>query len=213
MDALDKLKQDWQKNGQSFPAYSEKDIYGMLHRRSSSIVKWILIISILEFAFWLAISFAMKDSQSQKKMESFHVDYVTLPMTIVGYIIMIYFFVKFYINYKKISTTDSVKVLMANILNTRKTVKYYIIANISYLIVTCIIIFSIYFQNDADLLATLHRSEANGEATKFYLIYIAMTVLSILVLVGLFWLFYKLIYGILLKRLRRNYDELKKIDF
>ena len=28
----------------------------------------------------------------------------------------------------------------------------------------------------------------------------------------LFWLFYRLLYGILLKKLSRNYEELKKID-
>ena len=32
------------------------------------------------------------------------------------------------------------------------------------------------------------------------------------IIFGLFWLFYKLIYGILLKRLYKNYKELKKID-
>ncbi len=213
MDALEKLKQDWKRSEGIFPTYSEKDIYRMIHQRSSSIVKWILIISILEFAFWLALSFFMKDSQGQKKIDSFHIDYITLPMTVVSYAIIIYFFVRFYINYRKISTTDNVKTLMASILNTRKTVQYYIFANITYLIITCIVIFSIYFRSDAALLETLHRSQANGDEAKFYLIYIGLALLSIIALVIVVWLFYKLIYGILLKRLHRNYEELKKIDF
>ena len=32
------------------------------------------------------------------------------------------------------------------------------------------------------------------------------------IFVTIIWLFYKLIYGILLKRLNRNYNELKKIE-
>ena len=50
MEELDLLKKAWKKEECSFDQVSEKDIYGMLHQKSSSIVKWILIISIVEFA-------------------------------------------------------------------------------------------------------------------------------------------------------------------
>jgi len=36
--------------------------------------------------------------------------------------------------------------------------------------------------------------------------------LFLIVIVGIFWLFYRLLYGILLKKLYRNYKELEKID-
>ena len=35
----------------------------------------------------------------------------------------------------------------------------------------------------------------------------------VLIILFLFWLFYKLLYGILLRRLQKNYNELKKIDY
>ncbi len=35
----------------------------------------------------------------------------------------------------------------------------------------------------------------------------------IAVFVGVIWLFYKLLYGILMRRLQKNYNELSKIDF
>ena len=47
MKELDLLKKDWQKND-AFEQVSEVDIYKMLHKKSSSIVKWIFIISILD---------------------------------------------------------------------------------------------------------------------------------------------------------------------
>ena len=37
-------------------------------------------------------------------------------------------------------------------------------------------------------------------------------VIAILIFMVLLWLFYKLIYGILLKKLNRNYKELIKLD-
>ena len=57
MDELDILKKDWKKNENSYTQITEKEIYGMLHKKSSSIVKWILVISILEIAFWSVLCF------------------------------------------------------------------------------------------------------------------------------------------------------------
>ncbi len=213
MDELDILKQNWKKSSVNFPKFSEQDIYAMLHKKSSSIVKWILIISILEFVFWLALSFLMKDSRSTQQLDNLHVDYITIPMTVLGYFIIIFFFCKFYINYRKITTTDNVRALMDSILNTRKTVNNYIIANIAFIILSCIVIFTVYFQKDPVLLDTLSKYEASGDSTMFYLIYIAAAMVFMAIFILVIWLFYKLIYGLLLRRLRRNYEELKKIDF
>ena len=47
MEELDLLKKDWKKNENSFEQISEVDIYKMLHKKSSSIVKWIFYISLL----------------------------------------------------------------------------------------------------------------------------------------------------------------------
>ena len=51
MKELERLKKDWNKN-QNFPELSKEEIYKFLHKKSSSIVKWIFIISLLEFGFW-----------------------------------------------------------------------------------------------------------------------------------------------------------------
>ena len=46
MEELDLLKKYWKKSEDTFEQVSEVEIYKMLHKKSSSIVKWILIISI-----------------------------------------------------------------------------------------------------------------------------------------------------------------------
>jgi len=48
MDELDLLKKDWQNKEEHLPKLSYNELYNMIWKKSSSIVKWILIISILE---------------------------------------------------------------------------------------------------------------------------------------------------------------------
>ena len=68
MEELDLLKKAWQKDTHSFEQVSEMEIYKMLHRKSSSIVKWILIISVLEVLLWTAISVLFNFDADLKKM-------------------------------------------------------------------------------------------------------------------------------------------------
>ena len=51
-----------------------------------------------------------------------------------------------------------------------------------------------------------------GHNTKVMVITIGVFVVIIAAFLGLFWLFYRLLYGTLLRRLFANYKELKKID-
>ena len=69
------------------------------------------------------------------KFDSYGVDNIMNPITILGYIILAYFFYRFFMNYKTISATDNAKVLMENILKTRRTVKQYVGFNLIYLFI------------------------------------------------------------------------------
>ena len=135
MKELERLKKDWNKN-QNFPELSKEEIYKFLHKKSSSIVKWIFIISLLEFGFWLMIGLATKNNEAQQRFDSYNVDDIMIPLMVTGYVILIYFFVIFYKNYKEISNTDSTKSLMQKILKTRKTVKHYVIFNLVFLFIS-----------------------------------------------------------------------------
>ncbi|MXN90324.1 hypothetical protein GR160_03725 [Flavobacterium sp. Sd200] len=211
MDELDKLKNAWKKDENAYPQFSEKDIYAMLHKKSSSIVKWILIISIIEFAFWLLLSLVLKEPGT-KNINLHDLEYVTVPMTVVNYGIILYFMYVFYMRYKKISATDSVKELMQNILKTRKAVSLYIYVMIAYAVISTIIIVLVMFNTNTAMIDLLHKLDANGQKMTFYLFMIFFCVASLSILALLIWLFYKLVYGLLVKRLYKNYEELKKID-
>ncbi|MCO6146648.1 hypothetical protein [Flavobacterium sp. NRK1] len=213
MEELDLLKKDWKKNENKFPRVSEQEIYAMLHKNSTSVVKWIFLISIIEFAFFLALTLLLNDNSNTTKMEGYLSDYVITGITVIDYGIMVYFFCLFYINYKKITTTDRVKNLMSSIIKTRKTVSNYIFVKISFIVILLTTMFIIYFNNEPEMLNTRHIAEEKGKEAMLYLVYFAAVAISIAVFALVVWLFYRLIYGLLLKRLRKNYNELKKIDF
>lgn len=212
MDELDLLKKDWNKDDSRYPKLSYDDIYGMILKRSSSIVKWIFIISILEFVFWTILSFALKDADFNKKFESYHAENIMIPFMVLGYLILAYFFYKFFMNYRTISVTDNAKLLMENILKTRRTVKHYVAFNLIYLVVSAFLVLAIEFKRDETMIATINKAAADGELFKFYALTILVTTLVLAIVIGLFLVFYYLIYGLLLKRLNKNYSELKKLE-
>lgn len=212
MDELDLLKKDWNKDDNKYPKLTYNEIYKMILKKSSSIVKWIFIISLIEFVFWTFISLLLKDTESLKRFERLDADAVFIPLIIIGYIILIFFFYLFFRNYRRISTTDNAKVLMENILKTRKTVKQYVAFNVIYLVIATIVALFIELDKDQLVIAQIEQAAANGEVFKFYAIFIIVTVLLLAVAIGIMLLFYWVVYGILLKRLNRNYKELKRLE-
>jgi uncharacterized membrane protein len=103
---------------------------------------------------------------------------------------------------------------MKNILKTRRTVKYFVMYNIGMSALLMIAINIYYYLNQEQLFALMKDQDMYGSvppetfATAFF---VAQFVVGVL-LIGFLLLFYYLIYGILLRRLKRNYKELKKIE-
>lgn len=205
MDELELLKKDWKKQESSFQQIGENEIYGMLHKRSSSIVKWILIISILEFLILriLDLSIFLDDDYS-KRMKENHIYDFEKVVTIFNFAILLVFIYFFYQNLKTINSSSSVKKLMQDIINTRKIVKYYVWYNLVLVGFTSAIVIYCQFMYDKNI---------NQLYDKYEMFFILGGFFFVLIILFLFWLFYKLLYGILLRRLQKNYDELKKIDY
>lgn len=212
MDELELLKKHWKQQEDQYPKVSADAIYKMILKRSSSIVKWIFIISILEFALWAFISIFLKDSENAQHFDRMDSDYIIIPLTVAGYVILAYFFVLFYKNYRKISVTDNAKVLMENILRTRRTVKNYVVFNLTFMAITFIAVLYIEFDQDKALISKAQTAAANGEAFMFYAKTILIVAGALAVFAGILLFFYWLIYGLLLRKLNRNYKELKKLE-
>ncbi|MFN5771496.1 MAG: hypothetical protein ACK5RV_10460 [Flavobacterium sp.] len=205
MNELDLLKKDWNKQTKPFPQLQESDIAAMIHKRSSSIVKWILIISILEVTLWTAISlFFNTDEVMVKNHTEYMIPYFKI-ITYVNYAVVAAFIYAFYVNYKNISTLRSTKKLMQDILKTRRTVKYYVWYNLIMIGLSAIAGFVLAFVANPQMQKISHNPKA-------MVITIIILVVFLLAFFGIAALIYYLIYGTLMKRLFRNYNELKKID-
>jgi hypothetical protein len=208
MEELDLLKKDWQKND-AFEQVSEVDIYKMLHKKSSSIVKWIFIISILEILLWTSISVFFNSDDYLKNTKYHELDAYFEGLTIFNYGVVLVFIYLFYKNYVSISTTVSTKQLMKDILKTRKTVQCYVWYNLGMATLAILIGFFMAFTYNPDMIVLIDKIGGNS---KIMAIMIGVFILTVALFLGIFWLFYRLLYGILLRRLYANYKELKKID-
>ena len=134
-------------------------------------------------------------------------EYVFAGLTTVSYGVILLFIYLLFKSHKAISATDNAKKLMESILKTRRVIKYYVIYNLVMALIS--MVFGMYFAiiNDPKLTDTIsHFNQKQMLLT--YTIMIGVTAAFIFII----WIFYKLLYGLLLKRLNRNYQELKKLE-
>jgi len=209
MDELELLKKDWVKSDASFEQKSATQLYPMLQTNSSSIVKTLFYISIAELIFWIivnALPFLMSDTYKAEYQELYSKSSVII-FSVLSYIIILVFVYLLFKSYKSISITDNARKLMKSIIKTRKVVKYYVLYNL--VMAACSMLFGFYYSSKkepefAELVGKLDTSGKIGMIVAFFFITLAF--------VGLIWLFYRLIYGILLRRLNANYTELKRME-
>lgn len=213
MDELELLKKQWQSQEQVLPHLSFNDIYKMLLKKSSSIVKWIFYISIAEILFWTVLPFLVPESGT-KFTDDMGLHNVLIGINVLNYIIFAIFIFLFYKNYRKISTTDSIKELMTNILRARKTVKYFVIYNITASVLIIIGVNIYYYLNQSMVFKNMTEGFgiSNISQEKFINMFFVIQILFGIIMIGFVLVFYRLVYGILMKRLHKNYKELKKIE-
>ena len=211
MDKLDKLKENWQSEEHELPKVSFDKIYKMLLKKSSSIVKWIFVISVIELLFWISLYFVLPED-NVNMMKELGLERVMFYCEIFHFFIFGIFIILFYKNYQSIQVTDSTNVLMQNILNTRKTVRYFVYYNVGMTIAFSIAI-DTYLYNNSDKLYELMEFAKQGIPKEgFANIFIISQIIVGFIIIALLILFYWLVYGILLKKLKGNYRELKKIN-
>ena len=211
-EELELLKKAWKKDADSFVQVTENQIYDMIHKRSSSIVKWILVISIVELLIWSAISLFYVDDSYMKTVKLYHLETLFQFVSFINYGVVLFFIYSFYKNFKTISTTETIRNLMKSIIKTRKAVQYYIWYNLGMFSLIFIVVVISQLIYDPNLNQIIEQTKDSFPQSFWIIIgltYIALFAITL----GLFWLFYRLIYGFLMKRLYRNYEELKKMDY
>lgn len=209
MDELDLLKNSWKNSQHNYPKYNDEDLYKMLHKKSTSIVKWILIISIIELILISALDiFIGNNPENDIILTKYHVYNVIKFLTYIHYVIIIGFVFTFYINFKKINVVDNLKNLMSNILFVKKITNYYIMYNLVVMAITSIIYSIAAMIYDP----VIQQMAAVKDKMILYIGFGAGLTLSFSALIVVFYFIYKLVYGRLIKKLAENYKELQKLD-
>jgi len=199
MDSLNKYKEVWQNQGIENPL-DKNSLNKLIHKRSSSIVKWIFYVSLFEFGFVLLLNLIIPTDWEQYKTYGLY--HFMIGVSVFGYALTLLFIFLFYKNYKNISVHESTKDLMQNILNTRKTVKYYILINLIFIAFALFYSFYVIFNSD-EYESLMTNLGENGPILLW-----SIVVFAILFVVGIMFLFYSLLYGLLIKKLNKNYKEL-----
>lgn len=200
MDELDLIKKDWQERTKELPKYSREELMPMLHKKSSSSVKWIFIISVLEFAFWIVIELLSSNQEYLSLIKDRTFFWFMRISTVVNYIVLVGFIYLFFRNYLRIQVTDSAKKLMQQIIRTRLTVKYYVRYNVIFFTIVFIL---------ASFKIISNQTEINSK--EFWIITGIMAFI-LLIIVAFLLLFYRVLYGILTKRLHKNYKLLNQME-
>lgn len=201
MDLLENYKKAWGNQPEEASQFSGIEIYKMAHSKSSSIVKWIFIIGILEFVILNSLYFFIDMDEAMKEYEKLGLENFVYYSQVMAYLILFYFLWMFYQNYKRISTIDSTKTLMKKIIKTRKTVRNYVLFNLGYMALVMLVFTIANINTNFDDLTR-----------KQLLLLILFTLIATMLILGVLWLFYQLLYGFLLRKLNRNYKELAKLD-
>lgn len=215
---LDNFKKTWQEQPVE-PKYDNDEILQMLNKKSRNNVKYIFWISVIEFVFFIAFGLfyilqnkesntflnflqklgVEKNEQLQDILDNIYVVIKILTLLVTGY-----FVVKFYQNYRKIKVEEDLKEFISRIIRFKKTVNAFIVINIVIVVIftSALTIFGIY------AIKNQNTELASSSIIAFTVSFIISTVLC----VAIIWAYYRLVYGILIKKLDKNLKHLKEID-
>lgn len=214
MDLLDKYKKTWGLQPKNIDKISSEEIYKMARSKSISIVKWIFILGLIEFS--IGIVFMFLNIYQNQTYDMLATDLLTrkylLYLSFLTVPFLLYFLNMFYNNYKNISVTDNTRVLMEMIKKTRRSVRNYILFNLAVIVLGSIIITFISLKNSTrDIILQNQIIDFQLNFDDDESIILIMVIITVIILTVI-WSFYQLIYGNLLKKINRNYRELKKLD-
>ena len=204
MNDLEDLKKHWK--AQKFKRqFSKDELYSMLKKRSKNAVQWILYLSIAEFVFYLIFPLLVPNSfEYYNYYKGLNLYGFAIGLTALSYTFLLFYIYVFYKNYKKINVSDSVNGLLGSVLQSRKAITQYIIINLSMLFLFLLIVIQRIVTNPQKM------KELTTQNIDPNLLLFSLLASFVLFLV-IFALFYYLVYGRFIKRLKKNAMELNQL--
>jgi hypothetical protein len=131
-------------------------------------------------------------------------EHLYFAMKAISLLVTAFFVFKFYRNYQKMNVESNLKKFILQIIRFKKTVNIFIFTNIALMILFTGILTVFVFQTLASQHIHLNHPMLIGFLTGIFI--------SISLSVGLIWLYYRIAYGIITRKLSRNLEQLKKIE-
>lgn len=204
MNELEDLKKQWK--AQKFERqFSKEELYLMFKQRSKNAVQWILYLSIAEFIFYLIFPVLVPNSfEYYNYYKGLNLYGFAIGLTALSYTFLLFYIYIFYKNYKKINVSDSVNGLLQSVLHSRKAITQYITINLCLLFLFLLIVLQ-KILTDPIRMEELATQNIDPNLLLFSLL------TSFVLFLLIFALFYYLIYGRFVKRLKENADELNQL--
>jgi len=215
---LDSFKKTWQEQPVQ-PKYDSNEILQMLNRKSRNYVKYIFWISVAEFLFFsvLGLFYFFQDEESdsfRKILEKLgaqkapeietNFDHAYLAIKILSLLITAYFVLKFYQNYRKIRIEENLKGLIIRIIKFKKTVN-------AFILISIVLLVAFTFVFTAFIFYALNSQNVRPDNSNLIIVIIGIIVSTVLCVL-LIWLYYRLVYGIIIRKLDKNLKQLKDIE-
>lgn len=211
---IDSLKQQWQAQKISNP-YSHSEILNLLNKKSRNYVKYILWVSVIEFLIILGSHLLVDKHHSFFKImenlditvtdtliQQYNTIYIT--MQVVSLLVTGFFIFKFYFGYKGIKIEENLKQFILKIIYFRKTVNLFIFINIVLFIIYVITLVGFVIGYSSFQNIEIESARA--------LRFIVALSIGIGLCITLALIYYRIVYGILVKRLGKNLKQLQEMD-
>ncbi len=210
---LDDFKSSW-KNSSKENNYKVEDIFGLLKKKSSNIVKSIFIFSVIDFVLIISFfiySFVLGnrtfDAETMKYVDPKTVEHFEMS-SLFGIVLTLIFMILSYLSYKKIRFDQSTKTLISSIVKFRR------IINLFILFTVLILIFSstpLYYELGKGIYLSKHLNEQSALESSEVYGYVAVGI-SIFFILLLAAIYYAILYFAFLKKLQKNLRELKEVN-
>lgn len=208
---LAQYKKVWKGQPKEANEVSTLEIYKMTQSKSTSIVKWIFIVGLLEFTFFLVLNLILLEPNHNEIFGNVNLTQFVNFSYYFNYLVVVLFLIIFYRNYISVSTVDDTKTLMKKIIKVRKTVKFYIFYNIFINILMLVIYNIVVFSAPDTIKIVLSNYDIALDESQMMTVYIISQVIAVVMILLFLFLLYYLLYGTLLKKLKKNYKELTKL--
>ncbi len=213
---IDDFKSVWQEDRPA--GYADSDIRRMLNRRSRNYVRYILYISLAELALFILLNLYTYIGQENNSFMSIlsrlgaeenesvnnSIELLYDFLKIGGLLLTLVFIVLFYRSYKRISVESNMKKFILQIIRFKKTVSAFIWANILWMVISVIALATV-------VVNTLSRQHITPERPTILGFFVGVTIAA-LIGIGFMLLYYRVVYGIILRRLNRNLKQLQEIE-